>query len=36
VILFSAGISRGDLRRLIVEVAGRRNEFLREWKRIHG
>ena len=35
-IVFSAGISRSDMRRLLAEVTARRDEFLREWERIHG
>lgn len=32
----AVGIKAGDLRRLLTEVAERRDEFLREWERIHG
>jgi hypothetical protein len=35
-IVFSAGITRADMRRLLAEVNLRRTEFLREWERIHG
>lgn len=31
-----AGIKRSDMRRLMSEVAERRDEFLQEWERIHG
>lgn len=34
--LFSVGIKRGDMRRLLGEVLARQDEFLREWERIHG
>lgn len=34
--VFSVGIKRGDMRRLLNEVLARRDEFLREWERIHG
>ena len=30
------GIKRSDMRRLMSEVAERRDEFLKEWERIHG
>jgi hypothetical protein len=32
----SIGIKRQDLRRLMAEVAERREALLREWERIHG
>lgn len=35
-IVFSIGIKRSDMRRLIAETIARRDEFLREWERIHG
>jgi hypothetical protein len=35
-VVFSAGIRRADMRRLLAEVNLRRNELLREWERIHG
>lgn len=35
-IVFSAGISRSDMRRLLPEATAPRDEFLREWERIHG
>jgi hypothetical protein len=31
-----AGIKQSDMRRLMSEVADRRDEFLQEWERIHG
>ena len=30
------GITRADLRRLFAEVTERRDQFMREWERIHG
>ena len=30
------GIKRSDMRRLYDEVEARREEFIREWERIHG
>ena len=30
------GIKRSDMRRLYTEVEERREEFIREWERIHG
>jgi hypothetical protein len=35
-LVFIAGIRRSDMRRLLAEVAERRDEFLQEWERIHG
>jgi hypothetical protein len=35
-VVYSIGIKRSDMRRLIVEVIERRDEFLQEWERIHG
>lgn len=35
-VVSSAGIKQSDMRRLIAEVGERRNEFLKEWERIHG
>ena len=34
--VYSIGIKRADMRRLLIEVAERRSEFLEVWKRIHG
>ena len=30
------GIKKSDMRRLKAEIAERRDDFLREWERIHG
>lgn len=30
------GIKQSDMRRLMSEVAERREEFMQEWERIHG
>lgn len=35
-IVFSAGINRSDMRRLLAEAVAHRDEFLLEWERIHG
>lgn len=35
-VVSSMGIKPADMRRLLVEVTARRDEFLREWERIHG
>jgi len=35
-VVFSIGIKRSDMRRLLGEVIQRRDEFLQEWERIHG
>ncbi|MFN3670649.1 MAG: DUF4160 domain-containing protein [Bosea sp. (in: a-proteobacteria)] len=35
-LVFSAGIKRVDLRRLLAEVEERRGRLLVEWDRIHG
>ncbi len=35
-IVSSIGIKRSDMRRLIGAVIEHRDEFLREWERIHG
>ena len=35
-IVFSIGIKRTDMRRLMAEAMARRDDFLREWERIHG
>ena len=35
-VISSVGIKRADLRRLVAEVIDHRDEFLREWERIHG
>ncbi len=36
VVIYSIGIRRSALRRLIAEVVERQDIFLREWERIHG
>jgi hypothetical protein len=33
---FSIGIKRTDMRRLLTEATARREDFSREWERIHG
>jgi len=35
-LVYSVGIGRADLRRLMAEATVRRDDFLREWERIHG
>lgn len=35
-IVFSAGIKRADMRRLLAEAITHRDAFLQEWERIHG
>jgi len=35
-VVFSIGIKRADMRRLLAEVVEHRDAFLREWERIHG
>lgn len=35
-LIWSIGIKRSDLRRLLAEVTERRGHFLEEWERIHG
>jgi hypothetical protein len=35
-LVFSIGIKRSDMRRLLAEIVKHRDEFLREWERIHG
>lgn len=35
-LVYSVGIKRPDLRRLMAEVIALRESFLREWRRIHG
>ncbi len=36
VIVFSVGIKRPELRRLLAEVGEQRERLLREWERMHG
>ena len=35
-IVYSIGIKRADMRRLLAEVTERRDAFLKEWEQIHG
>jgi hypothetical protein len=35
-LVYSVGIKQSDMRRLLLEAAERRDEFLKEWERIHG
>lgn len=35
-VVFSAGVGRADMRRLLAEVTAHRDEFLQDWERIHG
>lgn len=35
-VVFSIGIKRADMRRLLTEVIEHRAALLREWERIHG
>jgi hypothetical protein len=35
-LVYSIGIKRPDIRRLLAEVTAHRDAFLREWGRIHG
>jgi hypothetical protein len=35
-LVYSVGIKQSDMRRLLIEAAERRDEFLKEWERIHG
>jgi hypothetical protein len=35
-LVFSIGIKRSDMRRLLAEIVKYRDEFLGEWERIHG
>lgn len=35
-LIFSVGIKRGEMRRLLAEVARHRGEFLEAWERVHG
>ncbi len=35
-LVYIVGIKQSDVRRLMSEVEKRRDEFLREWERIHG
>jgi len=35
-LVWSIGIKRSDMRRLFAEAVERRDDFLKEWERIHG
>ncbi|MSP01298.1 MAG: DUF4160 domain-containing protein [Acetobacteraceae bacterium] len=35
-VVFSAGIKRSDMRRLLAEATVRRDDFFHAWERIHG
>ena len=35
-VLWSVGIKRSDMRRLLSETRWRREEFLQAWERVHG
>lgn len=35
-LIYSIGIGRADMRRLMQDAAEHRDRFLREWERIHG
>lgn len=35
-LVYSIGIKRHELRRLLAEVVERRDDFLKEWEHIHG
>ena len=35
-VLWSVGIKRSDMRRLLGETSRRREEFLQAWERVHG
>ena len=35
-VVFSVGIKRADMRRLLGEATARRAAFLHEWERMHG
>jgi hypothetical protein len=35
-LVYSIGIKRPDMRRLMAEVVERQSQFLAEWRRIHG
>jgi hypothetical protein len=35
-LVWSVGIPRGDLRKIVQEARLRRGEFLKAWERIHG
>lgn len=35
-VVFSVGIKRTEMRRLLAETVARRGDFILEWERIHG
>lgn len=35
-LIYSIGITRADLRRIMTEVAAEQGRLLKEWERIHG
>ena len=35
-LVYSVGVKRPDMRRLMAEVLERQDDFLAEWRRIHG
>jgi hypothetical protein len=35
-LVFSIGVKRPDMRRLLAEITEHRDDFLNEWERIHG
>lgn len=35
-LVYVIGIKQSDMRRLVSEVIERRDEFIKEWERIHG
>lgn len=35
-LIYVIGIKQSDMRRLMSEVVERRDEFMKEWERIHG
>lgn len=35
-VVFSIGIKRSDMRRLLAEVIERRDDLMQQWERIHG
>lgn len=35
-LIYSRGITKADMRRLLIEVTRQRDAFLRQWEHIHG
>lgn len=35
-LVYSVGVKRSELKRLLAEAIDRRDDFLKEWERIHG